>query len=280
MNTNSSHQAHVHIGVAMKGNFAHHSVSDTLERVKAQAWPLGVLVTHKVETRGDVCIGRGLLVQQMLDHPKRPTHWLSIDDDVAGFTGEDIARNALCGVDVIFGNVPGRGFDPRVLAKAVRDGVPPEELDGYLSEPLVYLRPGAVGQHPKAPHLLGPIDYGSLGWMMVTRGALERMVQALPKPERTCQVLGHGETYPRLFKFTENAEGQTMDDSSYFARLWQEQCGGDVWVDTVAKIAHWGLHPYQSAPLVERMRLTHVPGARHPRDPSARRLISLPGGGS
>lgn len=252
----------VYIGVATKTAVAHFDVSNTLERVKHEAAQLGIGVIHKIEPRGDVCIGRAFLIQDFRDHPLRPDYFLSLDDDVSGYRGEDLHRCITSCEDFIGGVVPGRGFEPDVLAQAVRQGVPPNELGGYLSPMLVRLLEGELKLYKG--HLL-PVDFASLGWALLSRTAIERMIDALPPQEQACRWGSF--TYPRLFRFTETPEGEALDDSSYLARHWREKCGGTVYVDVAMRLYHHGLHAFQSAPILERLRLAFG-NERHPREES------------
>ena len=256
-------QPHVFIGIASKRGPCNGMVSDALERVKGQALRRGVLVSHQWETRGDVCIGRALLVQRFRDHRGTanlppPTSFLSLDDDVAGYTGDDLVRCVESGEDFVSGVVPARSFNPAVLADAVRKGVSPDELAGHLSPMLVKLQEGPLSLYKG--HLL-PVDWSSLGWTLLSRRAVETMVEGLAPKDRACEF--DTLRYPRLFRFTEDAEGHSLDDSTFLCRLWQ-QCGGTVYVDTEMSLAHFGEHPFLSAKILDRLRLQYGAASSSP----------------
>jgi hypothetical protein len=252
-------QTAVFMGIATKAGYAHAYCAEAVERVKYEAARHGIPVSHRLEFRGDVCIARGLLVQRFLDQPQF-SHFLSLDDDVAGYTGEDLARCARSGHDVLGGVLPAKQFDPHSLAEAVRRGVPMDELVQYLSIPLVWAEPGDAIRIDG--DFVGPVRAASLGWMLFTRRAIEKLVARLPEKERACRY--DPDVYPRLFRFTEDDEGRTVDDTGYVAKLWQD-AGGEVWVDTRMRLAHFGIHPFLAAPLLERWGLGNSPEARHPR---------------
>lgn len=261
----------VFIGITSKNGPSHHAVTDTLERAKIEAPHFGLgEITHKWETKGDVCMGRGFLTQTFLDHPRHPDFFLSLDDDIAGWSARDLAHAISTGEHYVGGVVPARTFQPEVLAEAVLRGVPPGELYGHLSGALVALLPEDLA-HLRAGdlrkldalhkgHLL-PVLWTSLGWTLISRHAIETMVAALPEHERACRF-AQGCTYPRLFRFTETPEGDTLDDSTWLARHWRS-CGGTVWLDTRSSLTlcHFGVHPFLSAPIVDRLRMMYR-GAR------------------
>lgn len=247
-------RALVFVGIASKRGPVHYAVSDAIERLKWDSARERIVVQHRWEERGDVCIARGLLVQAFLDHPQRPDFFLSLDDDVANFTGADLVRLVKADEDFVGGIVPGRSFNPHTLALAVQKGVAAEKLQGYLSPMLVHFHPGQQLQIYKGSLL--PCDFGSLGFALISRRAIERMIAELPEAERRAQ---HDTlVYPRLFRFTENEDGESMDDTSFISRLWQK-CGGTVFVDIAMRLAHFGLHPFLSDDPLARLRLLCEP---------------------
>jgi len=265
----------VFVGISSKNGPAHHAVTDTLQRVREEAPHFGIgEVMHKWETRGDVCMGRGFLIRAFLDHPQRPEFFLSLDDDVAGWTARDLAHVIATGEGYVGAVVPSRTFRLDILADAVLRGTPPAELYGHLSMALVALLPDdlarlqagdlrmldAVEQND---HLM-PVLWTSLGWTLFSRAAIETMIAALPERERAAQY-EPGVTYPRLFRFTENEAGAMLDDSTWLANHWRS-CGGTVWLDTRSSLglSHFGVHPFLSGPIVERLRMIHG-NTRHPR---------------
>lgn len=264
----------VFIGIASKSGPAHHAVTDTIARVGVDARHFGIKeIIHKWETRGDVNIGRSFLVQAFLDHPARPDYLLSLDDDIAGWTARDLARCIESGEGYVGAVVPSRTFRPDILADAVQRGTPPGELGFHLSMTLVGLLPEDLARFEGGDlarldelhrgHLLA-VRWTSLGWTLLSREAIEAMVTALPERERV-STYQKGMTYPRLFRFTENEKGEMLDDSTWLANHWRA-CGGTVWLDTASSVTlcHFGVHPFFSAPFVERARMMFG-GARHPR---------------
>lgn len=169
----------------------------------------------------------------------RATHLLFIDADIE-FIPAMVPRLLGSGHDVVCGVYPVKGLDlGRVMAQPA--GTPPPVAEAASLDYAVKVKPGC---HMDAQGFL-EVDYAATGFMLVSRQALTRLMDAYPDLHYR---YGYTNEEPAdNFAFFDTAiDPQTRDylpEDYAFCKRWRD-IGGKVYVSVPGKFAHHGAKAY------------------------------------
>ncbi len=182
------------------------------------------------------------------------THLMFIDADI-GFPREAIGRMLRFGQPVVAGCYPMKGIDFELIGEVARGGGPLAENPGLLE--------AAASSYPLNAPAIEEIRDGFIevndvgaGFLLLARGALERMVVASPERAYRCNVRGYDVpardhelsgplAHQALFEPEIDPETrQYLSEDFAFLRRWRA-LGGKVWVDIALPLAHVGTHEWR-----------------------------------
>lgn len=202
---------------------------------------LGLLGQDALITRS-----RNTLLSCFTHHPEA-THILFIDADII-FEPEHVFKLLRFGRPVVAGIYPLKAYYwDAAFQQRIKSG---EALD---TAGLHY-----VGQLMPEKHLLRDGDFATAlfagtGFMLIERESIRKMTVAYPETRyrrvdayRSGNV-GNGEAYALFDCIIDQESGTYMSEDFTFCRRWREQ-GGDVWLDTVAQLAHHGPSDFRGNP--------------------------------
>ena len=106
------------------------------------------------------------------------THLMFIDADIE-FNPEDIVKMVEADKDIICGLYPKKEINWNLVAKAVQDGVPPQELHNYTGAFVVNLVGDAARQEGYMDEPM-EIDNGGTGYMLIKREVFEALKDKVP----------------------------------------------------------------------------------------------------
>jgi hypothetical protein len=214
-------------------------------RMTAGLARLGINYGYDQEAIGGLTVARSILAGRTQADP-RYDGMLFVDDDVCGYTAEDVARIVTSGEDVVGAPLPQRTVHPDTVVAAVLAGVRGEELLRFLSPLMVVLerdRPANVRGSLLEVRRIGT------GFLWISRHALDRVVTELP------HTVVHLETQPALpvpmvfdYGVDEENNRQLIGEDYVFCSKWKE-LGGTVWADTQTELGHEGEQVFASQSL-------------------------------
>jgi hypothetical protein len=236
---------------------------DALLRLALDLPAHGIEPVFSREPISGLVLARNLLAGRFRKHPSA-THLLFVDSDVAGFTAADVARMVASGFDVIGGPVPSRDLAKHwaaMVKKAIAVGVPDEELHRYRSEPLMRM-PAAGSPWNIRGHAI-EVEAMGTGFLLLSRGALERMIEALAEVEGGAPPVTRveGQEVVNVFDYCVDDEGTHIGEDYGFCFRWRA-LGGSVWADTRVTLAHVGREVFAAPPLEESMGIAQAREAR------------------
>lgn len=218
------------------------------------------------ETVGGIPLARNLLFARWY-FDTREDFFLSLDNDVCGFTGEDLVRMTSAGEEFVCAPYAHRVIDPLFLCPRARGFLPylemleRQQVDRVtfhremskaihvsLGPPMTTFLPG-VGPHPKHPtldHLVEVFSTGA-GFMLFSRAGGQRIVEMSPT-FRTVLRNGQSSEIPRAWDFRQTHENEFQgEDVDLCVRF--RASGGRIWADTKTALGHVGELVFMQAPL-------------------------------
>lgn len=201
---------------------------------------------------GDALItrARSRLAAQFLAHPEA-THILFIDADI-GFAPENVFRLLDAGKDMVAAVCPLKRIDWEKARAAAKADVP--DLQAASIGYVVRFLPTP----DKSVHVengFAKVAYAGTGFLMIARGAMQRIVDA--HPELWARMGDMGDTLapeaPMVFDtMIEPETGQYLSEDYAFCRRWRD-LGGEIWADVEARLTHVG-HAAYTGSLVQALR--------------------------
>lgn len=193
--------------------------------------------------------GRNTLVAKFLDTASA-THLLFVDADIA-FTTEQAVRMLRLNQDVVAGMYPLKmiAWDAAAIKRA-------EAGESQDSAPLHYVGFACEGEELESRDGFVTGLYAGAGFMLVTRGAISRMIEAFPETRYTT---AHTQPVPlcsphqyALFDcMIDPNTGHYLSEDYAFCRRWRS-IGGRLWLDTQGELTHIGPHEFAGRPGVRR----------------------------
>ena len=195
---------------------------------------------------GDALItrARSLMAARFLASPH--SHLLFIDADI-GFRPEQVFRLLKADRDIVGGVYPIKRYDWAKAAQAARDGlrdVPAAAL-GYV----VRFLPSPTNSVEVDDDGFGPVAYVGTGFLLIKRGAVQRLVDAHPELRARHSDMS-GASMPEatmIFEtMVEPETGQYLSEDYAFCRRWRD-LGGTIFADFQTRLAHVGHATYEGS---------------------------------
>ncbi|MES2529848.1 MAG: hypothetical protein V4636_02345 [Pseudomonadota bacterium] len=203
---------------------------------------------------GDSLIPRArnrLVAEFMADD--RWTHLFFIDADI-GFEPEAALRLLLAGRDVVAGAYPLKtdGWPEAGLAAPLPAGSTRADFEARHANFPINLLPGTsrlgAAEQIDADGFL-PVAHAPAGFMLIARGAFERLARAMPELRYSPEGVAGGAAeidwpHHRFFDvLAEPGNGRYLSEDFAFCERWRG-IGGEVFVDTQSALVHHGARAY------------------------------------
>ena len=187
----------------------------------------------------------------LLAHPQA-THILFIDADI-GFPPPQVFRLIDADKDVIAAVCPLKSIDWDKVRTAAKAGV--ADLQAAALGYVVRFLPTA-DKSVEVEDGIAKVAYGGTGFLLIKRGAMQRLVDAHPELRAKMGDMGDTLASPEAAMvfdtMIEPRTSQHLSEDYAFCRRWRD-LGGDIWADFSARLTHVG-HAAYSGSLVEAMR--------------------------
>lgn len=148
--------------------------AQSVERLVLTCAERGINVSHDANMVSGVDRARNISIEKarLTDY----THFMFIDSDIA-FDPEQVLEMMSTGYDVVGGAYPKKGINWKAVAKAVRDGVPDDELPSHANDFVGNAAPGpGTGQvSPLGARYMEVEELGT-GFLMIRRECIERYI--------------------------------------------------------------------------------------------------------
>jgi hypothetical protein len=187
---------------------------------------------------GDALItrARASLISQFLDDATA-THLLFVDADI-GFEPEQVLRLIACGADMCAAIYPVKRIDWDKVRSSIETARrnPAAAALKYVFE---VDDPNAVMQ--KGDFI--KVRYAGTGFLMIRRGALERLCALHPqlqyKRDHSTDAATASDKRFALFECMIAADGTYLSEDFAFCKRWTD-IGGEIWADLGSKLSHVG----------------------------------------
>jgi len=186
---------------------------------------------------GDALItrSRASLLSQFLDDPAA-THLLFIDADI-GFEPEQVLRLIECGADMCAAVYPIKRIDWQRMKNA---------LSGAQPDPAAYLQYAFEVEDPNAVIANSSfikVRYAGSGFLMIRRGAIERMCAHYPqlryRYDHSVDAATRSDNRFALFECMIADDGAYLSEDFAFCKRWSDM-GGEIWADLESRLHHIG----------------------------------------
>jgi hypothetical protein len=204
-------------------------VNDSLSRIEDDLHDHGI-ATGRIRITGDSLIQRGRmrLAHRFLKSPA--THMLFCDGDIEAVDPGCVRKMLATGYDVVAGACPFKNSSGAVVCNLW------PQTHSSLTD----------GAQVSFPHGCIEVMDAGTGFMLISREALFRMMQAHPELLHWSRDAGDwGEPLWALFD-TGIVDGVYQSEDFMFCRLWQGM-GEKVYVYVPATFRHWGEHGYEGS---------------------------------
>jgi hypothetical protein len=187
---------------------------------------------------GDALItrARASLISQFLEDPSA-THLLFIDADI-GFEPEQVLRLIECGAEMCAAIYPIKRIDWDKV-KTTIEAARPNPAAAALKYVFEVDDPNAV--IAKAGFV--KVRYTGTGFLMIRRGALERMCARYPqlqyKRDHSTDAAVASEKRFALFECMIAEDGTYLSEDFAFCNRWTDM-GGEIWADLNSRLSHIG----------------------------------------
>lgn len=182
---------------------------------------------------------------------EQATHLMFIDADI-GFDPAQIERMVAFDQDVVCGVYPLKVRDWSSAASNLENGEPIE------TAALHYVGLECDAAEFEQRDAFVSAQYAGCGFMLIKRGALERMIEAYPESAYRaahCYANHKPEKAYALFECEiDRQEGLYLSEDFAFCRRFRA-IGGKIWLDTKGKLNHVGSHSFAGNPEVRFARV-------------------------
>lgn len=179
----------------------------------------------------------------MQEDAREASHLLFCDSD-QGFEVEDIALMVKANKPIIVAPTPMKQINWRRVAKAVQDGVPPEELHRYTGFfNIVPLRNGEARIASKYEPF--EIERGGAGLMLIERNVFDELANVTETYINRCP----GDAMPpgvRVHNFfpTPVVDDDLLSEDFGFCNAWRK-IGGTIWAAPWCRVEHVGAYTFR-----------------------------------
>ncbi len=194
--------------------------------------------------------GRSRLAAQFLSHPQA-THILYIDADI-GFRPENVFRLLDADKDVIAAVCPLKKIDWEKVRAAAKAGA--SDLQAAGIGYVVRFLP-TPDKSVEVNDGFARVAYGGTGFLMISRGAMQRIVDAHPELRAKMGDMADNQAPEAVMVFDtmiEPGTGQYLSEDYAFCRRWRD-LGGEIWADFEARLTHVG-HAAYTGSLMQALR--------------------------
>ena len=187
---------------------------------------------------GDALItrARASLISQFLDDP-RATHLLFVDADI-GFEPEQVLRLIECGAEMCAAIYPIKRIDWDKVRSTI-ETARPNPAAASLKYVFEVDDPNAVTE--KGGFV--KVRYAGTGFLMIRRGALEKMCLHYPqlqfKRDHSVDAATATDNRFALFECMIAEDGTYLSEDFAFCKRWTD-VGGEIWADLKSKLSHVG----------------------------------------
>jgi hypothetical protein len=187
---------------------------------------------------GDALItrARASMISQFLDDTTA-THLLFVDADI-GFEPEQVVRLIECGADVCAAIYPVKLMDWDKV-KSTIETARPNPAAAALKYVFEVDDPNAVTE--KGGFV--KVRYAGSGFLMIRRGALERMCARYPqlhyKRDHSIDAATASDNRFALFECMIAEDGTYLSEDFAFCKRWTD-IGGEIWADLNSRLSHVG----------------------------------------
>lgn len=185
------------------------------------------------------------------------THLMFIDADI-GFEVESVLKLLLADKSVCGGAYPKKGLNWNAIAKAAKDGVPPDQLALYGAQYAINFKfEDPVKKTIKLSNGMCQVHDLATGFMLIKRHVFTDMIEHYPEMEYKNDLDIGKREFDRYFAFfdcdierkEDGSFGVYNSEDYYFCRQWQRM-GGEVWCDPFIKLDHFGSFRFAGNPEV------------------------------
>jgi hypothetical protein len=187
---------------------------------------------------GDALItrARASLISQFLED-QSATHLLFIDADI-GFEPEQVVRLIECGADVCAAIYPIKRIDWDKVRSTI-ETARPNPAAASLKYVFEVDNPAAVTERSGFVR----VRYAGTGFLMLRRGALERMCSHYPelryRRDHSLDAAIPSDHRFALFECMIGEDGTYLSEDFAFCKRWTDM-GGEIWADLRSKLNHVG----------------------------------------
>lgn len=208
----------------------------------------GMPVHHKVAACSMVGFARNALASWVLSDPQY-SHLLLVDADIS-VPAETIDRMITFDKPVVACPYPTRDWDRQAFADAARkvEDVAVAEACAMTyvgGDDALVLQPGPDGPRPVMKGQFAKVKTCGAGVLLVKREALELV--ARKKPEIVLaqnrsdywKIGFKGDKVLECFEHAADLRSDQAAEGAAFAKLWIEDCGGEIWTDLEATVVRY-----------------------------------------
>lgn len=178
------------------------------------------------------------------------THLMFIDADIR-FDPSDIVHMVNADKGIICGLYPKKEINWPFVAKAVREGVPDNDLRNYTGSFVVNL-PDGQGSITTPLNQPFPILNGGTGFMLIKREVLEDMAQHLPYYINDVSDLSGQLNQDKIIEyfpvFIEQESKRLLSEDFAFCTLARKH-GHTIWAAPWARLSHIGTYVFDGRPI-------------------------------
>jgi Flagella basal body rod protein len=179
---------------------------------------------------------RASLISQFLED-QSATHLLFIDADI-GFEPEQVVRLIECGADVCAAIYPIKRIDWDKVRSTI-ETARPNPAAASLKYVFEVDNPAAVTERSGFVR----VRYAGTGFLMIRRGALERMCSHYPelryRRDHSLDATTPSDHRFALFECMIGEDGTYLSEDFAFCKRWTDM-GGEIWADLRSKLNHVG----------------------------------------
>lgn len=228
---------HVFIATPCYGGLLTHAYVTSLLSAQQVLPAAGITVTVQfLPSESLVQRARNRLVAAFL--ASEASHLLFIDADL-GFEVTDIIRMLAHDLDVLGAPYPAKRLPPALIGNVL---IEQRTVDGVV----------VTGSQTRGEAYLAH-DVPT-GFLLVKREVFEVMISKMPEIAYVNDIAGagFGEVHHAFFDCFIDDDRRYLSEDYAFSRRWQF-LGGQVWIDSKARLSHWGTHGFTAPSLAEKI---------------------------
>ena len=176
------------------------------------------------------------------------THLMFIDADIK-FNAEDIIPMLLSEKEIICGIYPKKEINWALVERAVKAGVPTDQIKYYSGTHVVNLLDGAAQQKFVVTEP-AKIANGGTGFMIIKREVFDKMAPHVGRYINNAVDLSGNIGAEEIVEFfTTSIDPETqhlLSEDYHFCRVWRE-LGGDIWTAPWVQLGHMGSYLFDGS---------------------------------